>query len=191
MPACDYEIGHVNIATPATGRAVVDWHQDAYPFVVILILSNLAPGTVGGETLVRTRAGPDLAIRCPARGHAVVLQGGHIRHKALPVVGGSAERITMVTSFRPRDPFVRMDVRLGTVRPVSDLRRLYHEYVEYRLEALRRRVVRQQERLGLMGPKGFDTNSVKAGLRELRETIERTETEVVDEDLIRRGVIEV
>ena len=199
IPACDYEIGHINLApAPASGagppRPVVDTHLDAYLFVAIVMLSDPAPPTSGGggggETLVRTRPGPDLAIRSPARGHAVVLQGGRVPHAARPAAGG-AERITMVTSFRPRDPGVPMGVRLATVRPVSDLRRLYGEYVGYRLEALAERVARQRARVAAMGPAGFDTEKVRAGLWELKDMVERTARELVDEESITMGEIVV
>ena len=51
----------------------------------------------------------------------------------------------MVTSFRPRSARMPDDTVLTTVRPISDLGELYHQFAEYRLEILEERV-RQQLR---------------------------------------------
>lgn len=69
------------------------------------------------------------------KGCAVVLQGRYITHMALRALG-NAERITSVTSFRPKSPFVRDDSVLGTVRPVSNLPDLYFDFAKYRMEVL-------------------------------------------------------
>ena len=68
-----------------------------------------------------------------------MLQGRYIEHQALRALG-SSERITMVTSFRPRCPTLRDDTVLTTVRAVSDLPELYAQFAEYRLEILEERV---------------------------------------------------
>ncbi|KAF2177555.1 hypothetical protein K469DRAFT_602931, partial [Zopfia rhizophila CBS 207.26] len=45
---------------------------------------------------------------------------------------GSNERITAVTLFRPRSVFLNHKTILTIVHPISNLNRLYTEYVEYR-----------------------------------------------------------
>jgi hypothetical protein len=67
------------------------------------------------------------------------MQGRYLDHAALPTLGGQ-ERITMVTSYRPRSPFVRDDTRLTTVRPTSHLPSLYGQILEYQLENTEARV---------------------------------------------------
>jgi hypothetical protein len=69
----------------------------------------------------------------------VIMQGRYLDHAALPALGGQ-ERITMVTSYRPRSPFVRDDTRLTTVRPTSHLPSLYGQILEYQLENTQARV---------------------------------------------------
>ena len=199
MPVCDYEIGHVNLSPPvptspghgrgaAEPRPVVDWHVDAYPFVCIVMLSDPAPAH-GGETLIRAGKNiPTLRIRSPGSGCAVVLQGRHLEHKALPAIG-NAERVTMVTAFRPRSPSVPLNMSLATVRPVSDLRPLYHQYVEYRLESLEARVKRELRRHRENGSRHFHTSRAKSTLKALKDMITRTEAELVDEAHVRMGEV--
>ena len=74
----------------------------------------------------------------------MILQGRYIEHQALHALG-MTERISMVTSFRPRSVNMPDDTVLRTVRPTSDLGELYHQFAEYRLEILEERI-RQQLR---------------------------------------------
>ena len=118
--AMDYEIGHINLSSPVSakqdGQAVadiqaeeeeeaakpiVDWHTDSYPFVVVTMLSDCT-SMLGGETVLRKGDGTTLKIRGPEMGYSVLLQGRYIVHKALRAYG-SSERITAVTSFRPKN----------------------------------------------------------------------------------------
>ena len=194
IPVCDYEIGHINLSTPSTNtnvnpahhtapgasRPVVDWHYDAYPFVCVVMLSD-SRHTAGGETLVRTsHRYAHLPARLARAGEALVLQGRYVEHMALPAAGG-AERVAMVTSFRPKSPFVPINERLATVRPVSDLRQLYYQFAEYRLEVLQKRVERELEKLRAKGPLGFETRRAKQGLRGLWSMLARTDAELVED----------
>ena len=96
-------------------KPIVDWHTDSYPFVCVTMLSDCT-NMVGGETALKTGTGEILKVRGPqmvgmrslrgittnlSQGCAVVLQGRYIEHQALRALG-QRERITMVTSFRPR-----------------------------------------------------------------------------------------
>lgn len=67
------------------------------------------------------------------------MQGRYIEHQALKAFGGR-ERITMVTSFRPKSPFVKDETVLTGVRSISNLSELYTQYSEYRLEVLEERI---------------------------------------------------
>ena len=120
----DYEIGHINLSNPAStstqhepadqnsapaspagkqeeAKPIVDWHTDSYPFVVVTMLSDCT-AMVGGETMLRKGDNTTLKVRGPQMGYSVILQGRYIVHKALRAYG-STERITSVTSFRPRN----------------------------------------------------------------------------------------
>lgn len=89
----------------------------------------------------------------------------------------------MVTSFRPKEPTVRDDSILATVRPVSDLNELYNQWTEYHVEIVEERCrrlvkkVRSRKRVG----RDFDIGGVKNELEELRWILERTSREIVDE----------
>ena len=114
------------------------------------------------------------------------MQGRYIEHQALRALGG-AERITMVTSFRPKDPLIRDDTVLTTVRPVSDLSKLYSDYTEYRLEMLEDRVRAQLEAnksLKFCGAR-FDIADNKKFITEQIVFLESMLTQMVDE----RGVV--
>ena len=75
-----------------------------------------------------------------------MLQGRYIEHQALRALG-QTERITMVTSFRPRNSSLPDDTVLTTVRPISDLSELYFQFSEYRLEILEERIRDQLRKL--------------------------------------------
>ncbi|KAI0390526.1 hypothetical protein F5Y17DRAFT_471621 [Xylariaceae sp. FL0594] len=132
VPAIDLEIAHINVSVNTEEeeqgvdsggdidgrpgedeRAIVGWHTDSYPFVCVTMLSDCTD-MVGGETALRTGNGDIMKVRGPQMGCAVVLQGRYIEHQALQT-RGIAERITMVTSFRPRNPLVRDDTVLETM----------------------------------------------------------------------------
>ncbi|KAI1638427.1 hypothetical protein F4809DRAFT_659781 [Biscogniauxia mediterranea] len=174
IPEMDLEIGHVNISVKdereqeeerkarselagyeadegiagcpwEDDKPIVDWHYDSYPFVCVTMLSDCT-NMIGGETALRTGTGEIIKVRGPQMGCAVVLQGRYIEHQALRALG-AAERISMVTSFRPRSPTIRDDTVLTTVRCISDLSELYNQFSMYRLEILEERIRLQLKEL--------------------------------------------
>jgi len=217
VPEMDYEIGHINFSVKSEkdtqkereeianqkrlfeedegiagcpwedDKPVVGWHEDSYPFVCVLMLSDCSE-MVGGETALMTANGDVLKVRGPQMGCAAVLQGRYITHQALRALGGR-ERITSVTSFRPKNPHVRDDTVLTTVRPVSDLQELYYQFGEYRLELLEERVraklkdMQAKRRAG----KKLDSKALKAFLKEQEEFLARMNDEIVPEDQVPRG----
>ncbi|KAK5089249.1 hypothetical protein LTR70_006872 [Exophiala xenobiotica] len=216
VPVMDFEIGHINISINSkekqeeTARAlaehqsreedegvsgcpweddapVVDWHTDSYPFVCVLMLSDCTE-MIGGETALRTGSGAVMKVRGPGMGNAVILQGRYIEHQALRALGGS-ERITMVTSFRPRSPHVRDDSVLQTVRAVSDLSELYGGYAEYRLEILEERIRAQLKQLRDSKKTGrrFATSAVKSFISEQKDFLEVMLNQLVDDDKVIAG----
>ncbi|KAL1987666.1 hypothetical protein VTN96DRAFT_2907 [Rasamsonia emersonii] len=209
VPAMDWEIGHVNISVKseeqkqkdlelikARGDAedddspIVDWHTDSYPFVCVTMLSDCTD-MVGGETALRKANGEVVKVRGPQMGWAVILQGRYLEHRALRALGGT-ERISMVTSFRPRSSAVKDDTVLTTVRPISDLAELYHQFAEYRFEILEERF-RDMNRLmrdRMRARRGFDTKGTKQFIREQIEFLEHMYKEMVDDDQVKKGSVD-
>jgi hypothetical protein len=180
----------IDVSAPEDEKPIVGWHRDAYAFVCVLMLSDCT-NMIGGETALRTANGGIIRVRGPTEGCAVILQGRYIEHQALRAVGAK-ERITAVTSFRPRSPFVKEDTVLRTVRPVSDLEELYSDFAEYRLEIMEQRFRRAREELQASREAGgqFDTLAHKAFLQEAKDFLAHTDRELVPEDKVQAGFVE-
>ncbi|KAH7077169.1 hypothetical protein FB567DRAFT_143709 [Paraphoma chrysanthemicola] len=221
IPWSDYEIAHINLSAPKTeeqanaelaalhsrkssvhsdegidvsphedDKPIVGWHTDSYPFVCVLMMSDCT-NMVGGETALRTASGEVIRVRGPQEGCAVILQGRYITHQALRALGAK-ERITAVTSWRPRSPHVKDDSVLRTVRPVSDLKVLYPDFAQYRLEILEQRLRRAREEIWnrRQADENFDTQRHKAFLQESIDFLMHTYNELVAEDEVQTGFIE-
>jgi hypothetical protein len=173
----DYEIAHINVQVDALedGRPldqalpppippnqassaaplVIDqseelasvgrWHTDSYPWVCVCMLSDPS-NMVGGETGLRKGDGSIAKVRGPQVGWAVMMQGGCIEHIALRAIG-TGERVTMVTSFRPRDPCLKDVSNLGNVKRSSSWDQLFKQWSTYRLEVLEKRAKLLRERI--------------------------------------------
>ena len=98
----------------------------------------------------------------------------------------------MVTSFRPKSPFLRDDSVLTSVRPISDLSELYFEFAEYRLAMLEERVRTQLKviRNGREASKKFNTQAFKKFLTEQAAFIEHTFNELVDDEKVQKGYVD-
>jgi len=167
-------------------EAIVGWHRDSYPFVCVLMMSDTT-GMVGGETALRTGFGDIKKVRGPSKGCGVVLQGRYIDHQALQTFGGQ-ERITMVTSFRPRSPRVRDDTVLTTVRPISNLSDLYGQTVEYQLENAESRIRQMLKNVrDSMKAGATDVKSIKSFLDSEISTLSHLNKEIVEESLVPKG----
>ncbi|KKK22546.1 hypothetical protein AOCH_004529 [Aspergillus ochraceoroseus] len=222
VPAMDLEIGHINISMHTEeeknkalkavmekanreadegvsgcpwedDHPIVDWHTDSYPFVCVTMLSD-CKGMIGGETALRKGNGEVVKVRGPQmsiQGSAVILQGRYIEHQALRALG-TTERISMVTSFRPRASLIKDDTVLTTVRPISDLGELYLQFAEYRFDMLQDRfrdankLMRDQQR----ARRPFDTLRLKQFIREQIEFLEHMEREIVEDEKVIKGVID-
>ena len=204
-----YEIGHTNIQMGPEGRGdvsniplsaenptplklsesttddddlarpTVHWHHDSYPFVCVLSLSVPTSTQRGGETALKRQDGSILKVASPGEGWAVVLQGGLIEHVALRAFG-YGERITMVTSFRPKDARKSDLSVLTTVRPVSKLAELYEQWFRYRSEVLKKRC---EERAAQV-KEGSEVMEMKKWCEEQIMWLKRTMEEMVVYDAI-------
>ncbi|KAJ6123922.1 hypothetical protein N7471_011239 [Penicillium samsonianum] len=149
----DLEIGHINfsVSSKSARPAVSRTKMKVLPWTGTLIVIPLLCGYVsdrtdmGGETALGNGNGevvkvrgrqivriltvilPVLQVYKGAKGLAVGLQGRYIEHKALQALC-MTERITMVTSFRPRSSSIKDDSVLTAVCPVSILGDLYHQF---------------------------------------------------------------
>ncbi|KAI0898163.1 hypothetical protein F4806DRAFT_493828 [Annulohypoxylon nitens] len=215
----DFEIGHINISVKSEkekeeeiqafndraqyesdegiagcpwedDKPIVDWHTDSYPFVCVTMLSDCTT-MIGGETALRTGTGEIMKVRGPQMGCAVVLQGRYIEHQALRALG-TAERISMVTSFRPKSPKVRDDTVLTTVRPISNLSELYNQFSEYRLEILEERIRQQLKELREANSAGrkVATRKLKAFFEEQEKFLAHMNREMVDDENVMMGNID-
>ncbi|KAL9122336.1 MAG: hypothetical protein Q9187_001109 [Circinaria calcarea] len=215
----DFEIGHVNMSVKSEqqkaeellaaadkkmgeadegiagcpwedDKPIVDWHTDSYPFVCVLMLSDCTD-MVGGETALKKGNGDILKVRGPQMGCAVILQGRYIEHQALRALG-TTERITMVTSFRPRNPTMRDDTVLTTVRPVSNLSELYFQFAEYRLEILEERIRKELKtmRETKERSKKLNTRVLKGFLKEQESFLGHMNKEIIEDDQVKMGEID-
>ncbi|KAF4263417.1 hypothetical protein KXW98_008778 [Aspergillus fumigatus] len=199
----DYEIGHINISVQSeedkaeflaavaeknsqeAGKNVsdsawegkdpiVDWHTDGYHYVCVVIFSD-CEDMIERETELRRGNDEKIKVRSPQMGWAVILQRRYIEHRALRALG-MAERITMVTSFRPR--------------PISDLGEMYHQFAEYRFEILeaRLRKVNKYMRDRKRANRRFNPGFLKRFIHEQIEFLEHTDREIVEDDKVIKGV---
>ena len=84
---------------------------------------------------------------------------------------GGRERISMVTCFRPKSPYVRDENVLTGVRVISYKEQLYAQYAEYRLEILEERIRAKikDERERERGNGKFDIEGARRWLMEQRD----------------------
>ena len=116
------------------------------------------------------------------------MQGRYIEHQALKSIGGR-ERITMVTPFRPKSPWIRDESILTGSRAISNWSELYHDYTDYRLEVLeeRLRAKRKAERVRELSKRRFDCESMRQFLEDQIAFLQATYAEIypvedIDED---------
>ncbi|TID04889.1 hypothetical protein CH35J_003200 [Colletotrichum higginsianum] len=194
IPNIQYEVGNINIsiqnavgdrkevqAKSSDSNSVTKWHYDAFPFVCVVMMSD-ATNMVGGETALKTGTGEILKVRGPQMGSAVVLQGRYVEHQALAALGGT-ERITMITSFRPRDPCIKDDSVLTSIRPISEHSELYYQWVKYRVEVVQERMkvmLKDLEERHYAGSR-TDIPAVKKLLAQQEEYINITNREIVED----------
>ncbi|KAJ4421946.1 hypothetical protein N0V82_003443 [Gnomoniopsis sp. IMI 355080] len=188
VPAMDIDIAHINLSEPSRENdyddkaATVNWHKDSYPFVCIVMLSDCSQ-MIGGETAIRTGTGEIMKVRGPQMGCAVVFQGRYIEHQALRALGGT-ERITMVTAFRPKDPFAHDDTILMNIRPITNLAELYAQYSEYRLEILEQRIRAELKKIREARATGraIPTRKLKSFLEQQQRFLEHMNGEIIEDD---------
>ncbi|KAF4448300.1 hypothetical protein F53441_8275 [Fusarium austroafricanum] len=183
--AFEYEIGHTNLFfgdgendKGNGGNVGFSWHYDSFPFVCVTMLSDCTD-MEGGETAVLKGDGEVLKVRGPTMGTAVILQGRYVKHAALKAIG--KERISFITAFRPKSPFVKDELVLTGSRPISDQSELVYDYCTYRADILETRFrehakkLREQQAMGIK----FNPDTVREFLQEQKEMLEATLLEMI------------
>lgn len=138
-------------------KNIIEWHKDSHPWVCVVMLSD-ARYMEGGETELMKGDGTTVKVRAPqmvsfttvcrffdasvssnnSQGHAVLLQGRYILHTAAPVTN-MPERITIVTSFRPKNPVLPDETTNANTRDKSHHSELYYQWTTYRLDVMAQR----------------------------------------------------
>lgn len=208
----DYEIAHVNMGlksqmdvegeTMLAARtralsgesdgedipAIVGWHRDSYPFVCVLMLSDTSD-MIGGETSLRfggEHKGKFVSIETPKLGSAAVLQGRLIEHIA-PKPIGTSERITMVTSYRAKDPLKYEGSVLHTVKPEknngSRYNDFYPEWIRYRLDILEKRFAHLRDNMA-DAEGNFNKEFCVDYLKEMNEYLRGTHEEMKADEVL-------
>jgi len=98
----------------------------------------------------------------------------------------------MVTSFRPRNPLIRDDTVLTTVRPISNINDLYNQFAEYRLEMLEERIRRQLKEIRDLATAGrrVPTRKLKDFFEEQERFLTHMNMEMVDDEDVVVGNIQ-
>ncbi|KAI5480310.1 hypothetical protein MNV49_001269 [Pseudohyphozyma bogoriensis] len=114
-------------------NAIVNWHNDAYPIVCVLMLSDTT-NMIGGETAIKA----SLSVIGPSYGTAVAMQGRYVNHTALEAFS-AGERITMVCSFRPKDPLLEDSTDIRKLHSITKANRMNGQVASYRMEIMAKR----------------------------------------------------
>ncbi|KAI9740161.1 MAG: hypothetical protein M1834_004739 [Cirrosporium novae-zelandiae] len=136
--------------------STIPWHFDSYPYACIVMLSN-TENMIGGETYIKTGDGEIQKVEGPTMGCAYIIQGWMLEHIASRAFGAK-ERIASVTSFRQNKPGVYDVSYMSNTRGVTNLKDMYYEWAEYRLEVMRTNIEKMQVKLkgdGVVDPKEF------------------------------------
>jgi hypothetical protein len=128
-------LAHVNIQLE--GMEVFDWHVDSSPISVVVMISDVLDAD--GATEVQDAQGRVRSLHYPGAGWAFVLHGSRVRHRARPTRW--PERVTLVTSLLPSDPFVRDTKNLDLALHYTDPAFAASDYLAHRLHRLREQAV--------------------------------------------------
>ncbi|KAJ5775685.1 uncharacterized protein N7511_000696 [Penicillium nucicola] len=158
--------------------AIIPWHDDSYPYVCVLMLSD-TEGMIGGETYIQKGDGESQKVEGPQIGHAVMLQGGEVKHLAARAKGVK-ERISTITSYRSKMPNVYDSSYMTNVRPYADMSTIYPEWAHYRLRKLRDELNLYLEKAEKEHNYAHGTGEVQSLIHNQIEYLQRTSRQMVD-----------
>jgi hypothetical protein len=140
-----HQQSHVNYAPKQVGRAVDLWHQDGVVADYVLFATDTLQldggafevfrGTPEDAALFKAQNSSIpparvLSFKAPA-GYALLLHGRHVVHRAAPL-NKPGERITLVNSFVPADPFHTDPTNPASMRAVDREDVVAAEYTVHR-----------------------------------------------------------
>lgn len=111
------------------------------------------------------------------------MQGRYIEHQALKAFGGS-ERLAMVTSWRPKSPFVLDQTVLAGVRGITDQNVLYYQFSDYRFRNMAARFQEEHRKVMERRQAGleYDIDGTREFLLEQQRTIDLLLQEIVHDN---------
>jgi hypothetical protein len=118
-------------------------------------------------------------------GSVMMLQGGLVKHLAL-LSSSSDDRITIVTSFRAKEVGIYDSSFMSNIRPYSDLRELYRQWIDYRLNRLEPGIKNLQDKQRSV--KVFDEKDSQYETEEriiLKEYAKRTLRQMIDPSIVK------
>lgn len=118
-------------------------------------------------------------------GSAMMLQGGLVKHLALPATSLLDDRITIVTSYRAKAIGIYDSSFMSNIRVYSDLQELYRQWVDYRLNRLEPGIKSLQDKRRHV--KTFDEQDLQEEAEErivLKEYAKRTLRQMVPESIV-------
>jgi hypothetical protein len=171
-------VGHPPKETDGFARPVDCWHLDSVPFVMVILLSDQSEA-VGGDlemcllpkdkalTAVDTaskaalEAGrPDATadflppqrvrkVRFPGPGYCIFMQGCEILHHVTPLLKAKHNRITLVQSFLPQNPWAREDTQWQTFSegPKRGVQAAAYEFAQHKSWRLGSQLLDYQNRV--------------------------------------------
>lgn len=112
-----------------------------------------------------------------------MMQGGYINHCALPCMGAK-ERITMVTSFRPRNKIYPDVTDLRNIRDCSNPHELHDQFTQSRLNIVQEAIEVYRSRLLTRRRRIEDAFGRRGGLKQ--PTVDPNELENLVSIIVRR-----
>ena len=108
------------------------------------------------------------------------MQGRYIEHQALKAFGGP-ERLAMVTSLRPKSPFVKDETVLNGIRGITDQDTMYYQYADYQYQNFAARFAKARETAlkRRQDEAKFDVDGTRAFLEEQKQVIELLLNQIV------------
>ncbi|OQD80371.1 hypothetical protein PENANT_c036G04167 [Penicillium antarcticum] len=137
--------------------AIIPWHYDSYPYV----------------------EGPQI-------GHAVMLQGGEVKHLAARAKGVK-ERISTITSYRSKIPNIYDSSYMTNVRPYANMN-IYPEWTNFRLRKLRDELTLYLEKTQTEQDHTQGTEEVQDLINNQIQYLQRTSRQMVNSEYSQRLV---
>jgi len=190
--------GHVNYGKINTGLVVDQWHFDSVAYVLVIMVSD--PPEEGGnlqllispsredafEMMKQTDNNPSeevlYDIHFPAAGYAVFLEGSRVMHHVTPVLKASTDRMTLVNSYTPINPFLPDSTAYRTFSD-GEPHIAPWDYARHTSWRLSQQLLQYCENMGHTTDKEELLKPLKEALAELQRTIGLVEGTIEDKKI--------